>query len=81
MYPITRHPANVGISPTMWVRASHVADRWGVTPRMLVADLEARRLPIRYTEFGARGLIHLAVSDVIAYEASLLHPAPGAPTP
>ena len=54
-----------------WERYTSAAHRIGVQPKVLRATIEAGGAQIRVARLGARGLLHVAASDVDAFARRL----------
>ena len=53
-------------TPPVYVRAAHLARALGVSKRLLLADAEAGRVPLRIARFGASGIAHVRADEAAA---------------
>jgi hypothetical protein len=51
----------------LWWRLASVGRLLGLEDRMVIAECEAGRIPIRLQRFGARGLYFANAADVVTY--------------
>jgi hypothetical protein len=56
------HPPNPPV--VQWVRVPRAASRLGMSPKMLLSEIEGGRLPCRLVHLGRNRIAHVAEGDI-----------------